>query len=79
MSGHDVGAADQDLAGLSGADGGEVGAGLADGSFVAAVALQPNWSPAVRRPPDFVHTRAGTLFAGTTEIMKEIIGKSLLR
>ncbi|WP_171133955.1 hypothetical protein [Streptomyces sp. Z423-1] len=53
--------------------------GLADGSFVAAVALQPNWSPAVRRPPDFVHTRAGTLFAGTTEIMKEIIGKSLLR
>ncbi|MFJ8112311.1 acyl-CoA dehydrogenase family protein [Streptomyces sp. NPDC096132] len=28
---------------------------------------------------DFVDTRAGTLFAGTTEIMKEIIGKSLLR
>jgi alkylation response protein AidB-like acyl-CoA dehydrogenase len=28
---------------------------------------------------DFVDARAGTLFAGTTEIMKEIIGKSLLR
>ncbi|MGI5454570.1 acyl-CoA dehydrogenase family protein [Streptomyces sp. CA-249302] len=28
---------------------------------------------------DFVDTRAGTLFAGTTEIMKEIIGKSLVR
>ncbi|MEU6256748.1 acyl-CoA dehydrogenase family protein [Streptomyces sp. NPDC047043] len=28
---------------------------------------------------DFVDTRASTLFAGTTEIMKEIIGKSLLR
>ncbi|GAA2653590.1 hypothetical protein GCM10010307_65290 [Streptomyces vastus] len=28
---------------------------------------------------DFVDTRTSTLFAGTTEIMKEIIGKSLLR
>ncbi|WP_416982148.1 acyl-CoA dehydrogenase family protein [Streptomyces sp. T028] len=28
---------------------------------------------------DFVDTRAGTLFAGTTEIMKEIIGKALVR
>ncbi|WP_215458133.1 acyl-CoA dehydrogenase family protein [Streptomyces sp. ATCC 21386] len=28
---------------------------------------------------DFVDTRASTLFAGTTEIMKEIIGKSLVR
>lgn len=28
---------------------------------------------------DFVDSRASTLFAGTTEIMKEIIGKSLLR
>jgi alkylation response protein AidB-like acyl-CoA dehydrogenase len=28
---------------------------------------------------DFVDGRASTLFAGTTEIMKEIIGKSLVR
>ncbi|MEU6138834.1 acyl-CoA dehydrogenase family protein [Streptomyces sp. NPDC047081] len=28
---------------------------------------------------DFVDTRASTLFAGTTEIMKEIIGRSLVR
>ncbi len=27
----------------------------------------------------FVDSRASTLFAGTTEIMKEIIGKSLVR
>ncbi|MER6961562.1 acyl-CoA dehydrogenase family protein [Streptomyces sp. NPDC000618] len=27
----------------------------------------------------FVDTRASTLFAGAAEIMKEIIGKSLLR